>query len=101
MKNLKPVNELSTTLNKNSFKNLGRQRYSFGSQARKEKPVTWMPMRIAPPGCSVFKVTYIIVPRRSRVAVLPQHITRRQDGGDDEKDRDNLRESSILVLHRT
>lgn len=63
---------------------------------------TGIPRRIGPlAGCRVFKVTYIIVPRQSRVAVLPQHITRRQDGGGDREDRDNLRGSSILVLHRT
>jgi hypothetical protein len=38
----------------------------------------------------MLKVTYIIVPRRTRIAVLPQHIRRRQDGGDDEEDGDNL-----------
>jgi hypothetical protein len=39
----------------------------------------------------MLKVTSIIVPRRTRTAVLPQHIRRRQDGGDDEEGGDNLR----------
>jgi len=79
---------------------LERLKFSVASEESRASNVDAQENRLS--AACVLQVSHIIVPRRTRIAVLPQHIRRRQDGGDDEGGGDNLKRvggSPFDVLH--